>query len=1261
MNSKHPICNLKSLVGAIAGSAISLATLDVQAAVSQSPLSLTVGVPPNLILTLDDSGSMDRAYVPDSIPGGSGTRRYHAAYYNAMYYNPAVTYRIPPRFNSDGTPASPFTTSFTSARVNGFNAGRGTINLSTSYRPTWTYTVTSSSSNVGNNPAPEFYLSFDQSGVSLAAGATSGVYVRNGVSYRLTRAGSGSGCTVSVEYPENYPAIDCSRSSTTSTTYRLRITDRRNQNVPAYYYVYDTNMAGCTSVKTDENCYRKVDVSSSSGMLRADDPDAGTDERQNFAIWYSFYRARNLATVSAASLALAEMPASTRITWQGLTTCATLNSGSSCNGSDNRFREYNLAQRGRLFDWMQNMTFPGNTPLRLALDRAGKFLQTETAWQKFPNATGNTPDNVYACRPSYHILMTDGVWNSSNGSPSDTLRADHSSFTLPDGSNYSATRRPYADGTTNTLADLAMHYWATDLRGSLDNQLKPYYPFATGTAEQQYWNPRNNPASWQHMVNFTVGLGLTNSLSQPNLAWDNDQGTFGSEGYVNISNGTANWPAAASDSTNNVYDLWHAAINSRGEFFSADSPEAVVQAFTDIMSRIASRASTASRPAINSSQVTEDAVVGTKVTTVSYQTSYSSSDNWSGDLIRTEKERIFNAALGKYEDSFSTRWKASEQLPAPVARKIYVAGNNAASGLIPFTWANAGSGATPGTLAYYLSQNPEKGNALDSLGEARLNYLRGNRANEGTTFRTRSSVLGDLYSSTPVSVSRARYITTRGQKLAPTGDYKAFAASVLNRTPRVYVGGNAGMLHAFNAQTGVEEFAFIPSAVFPTLNKLTGQNYSHQFYVDGSPVVADVFDGSQWRTILVGTLRAGGKSVFALDITTPGAEKLLWEFDDSDIPAGNEVRMGYSFAKPTIAKLATGGWAVVFGNGYESTNHTNGKAALFVVDAINGNLLKSLEVAGTNGRANGLSTPKLSDYNDDGVAEFAYAGDLQGNLWRFNIYDSAANSFNVAYNGTPLFRAVAADDPNKAQPITSAPSLVRHATGRGYMVIFGTGKYFEDTDKDGDKSMAQTVYGIWDRYTRTVAVGTEDDPLLSSTALNISRSDLVEQEIQSQTSAVDVEGDTYKARIITEKSIPWTTSVGGVTTPNKWGWMLNLQLGTLDGEMVVDDMTAFGRRVLLFQSLVPNDDPCGDGATNWTYAINAHTGGRLPHNVFQLNTGNINDPYVSGKQQDGEGGLTVSQKPDGSYELCTGSTCSKILPDSLSVGRQTWRSIEETE
>lgn len=1263
MNKKSTSVPLRTLINTLAIGSLLVAALNAQAAVSQSPLSLTVGVPPNLLVTLDDSGSMRWAFAPDDLNSLGATRRAKSASFNPMYYNPSTTYKIPPRFNADGTPSTtPFSTGINLAYNNGFNQLQGSYNLSTAYRVTWTYNplgtlpsttaygYSSTSNRFAANPTTDYNFAHT---LSWAGTGTSTPYTVNNIIFTITRTTSGTGCSVNITSPNTLTGATCNRSS---NTYSIATTNRTATGVPAYYYLFDATLPSCTAITAnrpaDDNCYKNIAVT-------------GAAQQQNFAIWYSFYRNRALATISAASIAFAELPNSTRITWQGLTTCADFNTASSClGGADNLFREYNTAQRGRLFAWLQGMGFPGGTPLRAALNRAGTFLTTDTAWHKFPNELGNTPANTYSCRASYHILMTDGIWNGDNGTPAGTVLRDQENFNLPDGTNYNGTRSPYADPTSNTLADLAMHYWATDLRpgaGGATNQLKPYYADKTGTDSQNYWDARNNPATWQHMVNFTVGLGLTNSLKQNGLEWDAN-GTFGSPGYINLVNGTRTWPAAASDSGNNVYDLWHAAINSRGEFFSADSPESVVQAFADIMSRIADRKSVAAKPAINSGQIIEDAIKGTTVTTVSYQTSYASDDNWAGDLKRSEKELFFNSVTQKYEEAFTEKWSAKEQLPASGARNIYIK-STTGSNLQDFTWANAGGVNTAGSLANLLSRDPENGNTPDTKGAARLDYLRGVRSDEGATgFRTRTTALGDLYSSSPASVLQARYLTSIANSLEGNTAYSTFKESVKTRSPRVYVGGNDGMLHGFNANTGVEEFAFVPTAVFAKLNKLTGKNYSHEFYVDGSPIVADAYNGSEWRTILVGTLRAGGKGLFALDITTPGSEKLLWEFDDASIPSANAVKMGHSFAQPTIARLHTGKWAVVFGNGYEATDSTNGKAALFIVDAFNGTLLKSLEVAGLAGTSNGLSTPKLSDYNDDGVADYAYAGDLQGNLWRFDLLQDGRDSskpfttkddnigaideFKIGYAASPLFKAAAANA-TTPQPITSAPSLIRHPTGKGYLVIFGTGKYFEDGDKDGNKSIAQSVYGIWDSKTRGEI----------TSAISITRSNLVTQTIQTQVSGTSSKGESTIGRTISDNSIAWTDADGNIS---KHGWLLDLTLGALDGEMVIENMVIFGRTVL-FQTLVPNSDPCADGASNWIYAINPFRGGRTAHHTFDYkDMGDPSKPKVlAAIKQDGEGGISLSQTPDGGHEICSSKGCKKIYLGPDSTGRQSWRQVEE--
>jgi len=1222
----------KTLSSALFGMAL-LSAADTFAAVSQSPLSLTVGVPPNMALTLDDSGSMRWAFAPDAINDIHATRRAKSSDFNPLYFNPNITYDAPIVFNTSGT-EQPLSTSYTAALLNGYKSSYGSINLSNNYKFTWSYDLLSSqatsygysntSNRLGENPSADFSAS-----VVRSTNGTSNVTNSAGIPFAINRTGSRS-CSATATISGVSITATCSQTAT--NTYTATLAQR---GVPAYYYTYDPTLAtNCTAA--NDNCYRLNFVNS--------------EQQQNFANWYSFYRNRALATISAAALAFYNLSPAVRLTWQGLGNCKSFNGSDTANCYNNSLKEYSPAHKGQLYAWLQNINFNQSTPLPEAMKRAGEFYTTSTPWQKNPNGTGNTTQNTYACRASYHILMTDGQWNATTTMPSN-FRHDAANFTLPDGRAYSQ-RKPYYDSTNNTLADLAMHYWATDLNPNLDNDLPAYMPFKSGDNTTDYWDPRNDPATWQHMTNFVMGLGLTESLNNASIPWAGS--TFAGQGYSNLLAGTANWPAASSGSANNVYDLWHAAINSRGEFFSVDSPEAMVQAFDDILSRIADRKSTAARPAINSGQVSTDENNNGTVKTVSYQTSYASDDNWSGDVKRFEK------AWSAQNNAFETSeiWSAKNQVPGWQSRNIKMAGDTN-SGLVDFNWDNAGAANTAGTLANLLSRDPENSNLPDTLGQRRLEYLRGKRSDEGSLFRQRSGVLGDFYSSSPAVVSGPRYLVNYSNRLEGNTAYSTFATSIANRTPRVYVGGNDGMLHGFNALTGVEEFAFVPSAVFHKLNKLTGNNYSHEFYVDGSPVVADVYNGTEWRTILVGTLKAGGRSIFALDITTPGSEELLWEFDDSSLPADASVKMGYSFSQPTIARLHTGTWAVVFGNGYESANNTNGKAALFIVDAMEGTLLKSLEVEGVNGIANGLSTPKLADYNADGVADYAYAGDLQGNVWRFDLLrngrsdsapftteddgENAISDFEVAYGGAPLFSAVANTGTNARQPITSAPSLVLHPTGFGYLVVFGTGKFFETGDKEGDKSIAQTVYGIWDKQT----LGEE------ASAPNISRSSLQMQEIVTQTT-VEADGTTRQGLVLSANNVRWQASD---SAPAQDGWYLNLRQS--QGEMVVENMSQLGRTIF-FQTLIPNDDPCGDGANNWTYAINPFTGGRTSHNAFDYRpTTDIGTTNVSAIRQDGEGGGTLSQDSDGTYQYCTGQECVNVYPDPASLGRQSWRRVEQ--
>lgn len=1288
--------------------------------IGQSPLILSESVAPNLILTLDDSGSMRYAFAPDSMGDNGATRRFKAAVFNPMYYNPAVTYLVPTKVNADGTRANPgYTTSFTAAYSNGFKTSTGTTDLSTSYwvtrnsdpatAPSTSFTATDSTygwRQYVQNPTADFGPKSTQSSSTAPAVVTSNVTYASNQSRCPTNINASTqtsnnsstdanGTVTRQDYSTttSYSNISCSgsgsrikvtvtTSAVTTTTTTVTTADRTQARVPAYYYLYDATLTGCTSTTTDDNCYRLVNVTATSGI-------GNSDERQNFAIWYSFYRTRALATLSAANLSFNSLPVSIRLTWQTLNSCTTLNS-SGCG--TNYFRKFSDQHRGNFFTWLTNVPFVDGTSLRVAMSRAGEFLKTSDAWAFDPNpftSTGGRGTTVqsptYSCRPSYQIMMTDGMWNGNNGTTSATLKPDQTTAILPDGKSYSR-QTPFYDVTQSTLADLAFHYWATDANSSLDNDVKPLLVAPnTADATAEYWDPRNDPANWQHLVNYTIGLGLTSALNYPGLPWTGD--TYGGAGYTALKNGTA-WPAAGADSSNNVYDLWHTAINSRGEFFSADSPDKIVEAFRTIINRISNRTTSASAPGVTAS------VVADTITREVYETQFNSED-WSGNLIKYTIDS--NGAR-------TQAWDLATTLSGVQAsgRTIKMYSSSGTSKLKDFTWANLSTAQQTLLNRDYDTTN----STADTRGAQRLAYIRGDQSNEGSAvdqFRERATVVGDIVNSSPVLVGTPKFLpyladAIDGATTDGTSKYATFRTSNNAdgsnpaRRPMVYVGANDGMLHGFDARTGAEIFAYVPSAVIENLYKLPAKKYkggAHQFYVDGSPVVSDVYFGDAWHTVLIGTLRAGGRSMFALDITNPDAITLLWEksFDTSSTYAN----MGYSFPQPSIARLHNGKWAVVTGNGYGNQSGTDAdKASLMILDVQTGDMLKELVVTGDTTKANGLSAVKLADNNGDGVSEYAYAGDLQGNLWRFDLFpasirnstaadpfkrggtngitdtSSTSNDFAVSYGGKPMYTALDSRSSGAtAQTIMAAPSLVRHPSTLGFLVIFGTGKYFETTDGNVDSTRAQSIYGIWDRKTKAQST--------SAPSPALGRSNLVSQSITEEAASnpfsnnVNVDG----IRTISQNAVQWYTTGANDTTDssvNKWGWVLDLKIAgasTLSGEMMINPMSARSQ-TLLVNTLTPNADPCKEGVDSWVYGLDPYTGGRTTFNVFDLNndrTINDGDTYgssntvISGYKKQGAGGFTTNNGDIFTSPGQGGGVMYNSGPSSN--GRQTWRVIPE--
>lgn len=1301
--------------------------------VSQKPLMLNETVPPNLIVTLDDSTSMNRAFVPD-VAGTNAqqdrinirdTRRAKSSSFNSMYYDPKTIYLAPVSFK--GGEEVKLESSFSKAYMDGFNPDKNSkkdfLDLRSGYVPAWNYNRSSNGhgshiaeTNAGQNSMLAKHKDTDfKHTATLSKNNTSTTHTTPaGVKFTFKRHSKASDHSCSVTFPgQAEKSITCSRSSDNYTA------DLTQSGVPAYYYVYDSDLSSCKSPSKDnDDCYKIVFVSATSGSAIQADGTTIEDERENFAIWYSFYRNRALATLSAASIAFYNLSSSSRITWQSLIHCTSLNS-SATNCGKNLFRAYNGKHRESFFDWLQNQTKfndPKGTPLRSATVRAGNFLaNNDIAWHKYPGGSGNTAENTYSCRPSYHIAMTDGMWTNTNESTISPSQHDAASFTLPDRKTYSGKIPPFYDETGSTLADVAMHYWATDLNKGLENGLMPYIPFKNENPDKQYWDPRNNPATWQHMVNFMMGLGLSESLNDAKLPWEGS--TFSGAGFKKLMEGTP-WPAASSGSMNNVYDLWHAAINSRGEFFSVDSPDDMVKAFKDILNRIADRTTTSARPAVSAAFVA-DAAGGSLHSNV-YATQFSSED-WSGELSKTLVT----------QDKLTTLWntRTANQGVNPDSRNILMANPGLSdSKLKAFTWKNLSSEQQTA-----LNTDPESlVNKLDGRGEQRLAYIRGSRAQEGesaSSFRKRNAntVIGDIVNSSPVVVGTPAYLAYLADAIEQPdrSNYQSYATfreqnrkaytnkdgQAAGRKEMIYVGANDGMLHGFNAETGVEEFAFIPSEVFKNLHRLTGKNYTggeHRFFVDGTPVVRDVYlsDTDGWRTVLVGTLRAGGKALFALDITDPDAIKLLWEFDST--AEGGDEDLGYTFAQPEIVRLHTGQWAVLQGNGYDSAKD---RAALLIIDIKSGDLIKKItipEITEDNiTLPNGLSSVRGADNNGDGLVDYAYAGDLLGNLWRFDLVKTTssdpneleyldekgvpvktndpfnrhlddvkstkASDFALSYGGKPLFTARDDNkDSKRRQPITIQPSLVRHPTRHGYLVLVGTGKYFENSDANVDTSRAMTLYGIWDRHTKR-------QKTTKSNLVAEERSKLLEQSFESQQDNAQFTGEedkvtaTHDIRLLSDNMPQWYNdskddqpiNTSDDNNVNHWGWKLDMAVkNDLTGEMIVSNMTASGS-ILFLSSLTPNQDPCQAGADTWLYAVDAYSGGRTRFNVLDLNADKMissRDEYggktISGMRFPAVGGFTLA--PGNTLFGSTGAADPTLVGDDPnSRGRQSWHIIPE--
>ena len=667
-----------------------------------------------------------------------------------------------------------------------------------------------------------------------------------------------------------------------------------------------------------------------------------------------------------------------------------------------------------------------------------------------------------------------------------------------------------------------------------------------------------------------------------------------------------------------------AAAGGTGTAYLANDPATLQTTFDSIFSDILAKTGASSSAATNSASLSTNSFV--------YQARFNSGD-WSGQLFA----KTIN--LDGTIDS-SPAWDAAVKLTAKSAsaRVIMTYDRDNQDGM-PFRWSDI-DGLTDTTAKTALNTNVLTA-TNDGLGSDRVDFIRGGTGGSSAAlFRSdRIGKLGDIIHSTPYYVGppSAGYSGT---------DYAAFVTAKASRTPMIYAGANDGMLHGFDASTGTEKgeekLAYIPREVYPNLSRLTGDGYGtstlpHRYTVDGSPMVADVYYSSSWKTVLAAGLNAGGQGIYALDVTNPSlfseataASTVLWEFTDED-----DADLCYTYVDPTnnlltgqsaqIAKMANGKWAVIFGNGYNNTEadgfaSSTGNAYLyiaFIEEGLDGawtsgtDYIKIDTGEGSTTTPNGLATPTPIDIDGDGDIDMIYAGDLLGNLWKFDVSASSTGSWGNPISGNKaLF--IAKDSSNNLQAITSAPIVTRHPKG-GYMVGFGTGKYMEIADLSSTST--QTFYGIRDQGS-----------VISS------RSDLVEQTVLDEQLIVD---NTVTPSITSKYRI---TSSHTVDYDSEEGWFMDLPES---GERVdVTPIIRDGRFV--FVTRTPSTLPCTSGGDSWLMELDYLSGGRLEISPFDvIHDGVINETdYVTLTITNLDGSTTDIKVPVSGYRSNTGGMVS---------------------
>lgn len=911
-------------------------------------------------------------------------------------------------------------------------------------------------------------------------------------------------------------------------------------------------------------------------------PTISAATKQNYANWHSYYRTRKLTMRTSAGRAFQRLNSDVRIGFtvisdKGVAGAKFLDVGAFTN-----------IQKDSFFNLLYTAGTGGMTPIRGALSKVGRYFAYSVSGQSVDPIT-------YSCQRNYAILSTDGYWNTGSEVSDSGAALNYGPYQLDNltrvGQQDGTQPRPMKDsadgatGSSDSLADVAQYYWATDLRPDHINDIASI---------------PGDIADYQHLNTFTIGLGLKGTLNYSRDYLTNPA----SSDYEALRSGTKNWPIPSRTNLNggtedatHIDDLWHAAVNGRGQYFSAANSSDLVSALVASLDAISSQTSTgaaASTSAQTPVQADRWVFVGNYT-----------SKSWVGDVRAYQFGFDANGNLTA-PDTKATKpiWSAASELDkrnlATSPRRILFNSADALKTLVDFNTTNlAKVSSGTGTLASHFENRcglPNSRPATELLSQCELlrmmsgdlrnkvtgdnlvNYLAGDKTYyldsataSNQLFRSRTSRLGDIVNAAPVHVGKPPF------QYVDAG-YAAFVAAQANRTKVVYAAANDGMLHAFKVGVdgntdgtgGTELWAFVPTPVIPEMWRLADDNYkaNHRYFVDATPVVADVYDGGKWRTILVGGLGAGGRGYYALDVTVPESPLLLWEFSSSD-----DASLGLTLGQPIVTKKADGTWVVVLTSGANNnaTPDNPGVGRVYVLNAVTG---ARIGIALTTCTAGGVCSGSADTPNNllhlnawtnsptDNTTLRYYGGDMLGNLWRFDIEKP-----ETVLLGTAVSPAGA------VQPITTKPVLteIKPHGSPITLVSFGTGRLLGNSDLSD--TTVQTIYTIRD------ALGSTGLGQLRTSTTAASAAGLVEQKLDPATRLV-----------ATVNAVDWSN-----TAVN--GWFVDLNVQAASGERVIVNGLST-RGILGMASMIPSVQHCQSSGTSWLYQFDITSGQVLGATYF---------------------------------------------------------------